>query len=178
MEIKYQTENLGLNMEAMTHIGLWCLPGSISYDQSSKLIYLRSKSMAILENFGKTCVFPGSVEDIAGKGRGVIATREIKKDEIVAIYPGRLITQAEIIESYKTCKYIFNFQDGPTPFTSWAIVPVRVAHLGMFINHGTPNVIPTRFWSSKGPILLFISLRKIKMGEEILYNYGSNFPGL
>jgi len=65
----------------------------------------------MLENFGKTYVFPGSVEEIVEKGRGVIATREIKKDEIVAIYPGRLITQAEIIESYKTCKYIFNFQD-------------------------------------------------------------------
>jgi hypothetical protein len=94
----------------------------------------------------------------------VIATRDIKKDEIAAIYPGRLITQAEIIESYKGCKYIFNFQDGPTPFTSWAIVPVGIAHLGMFINHGTPNVAPTRFWSSKGPILLFISLRRISMG--------------
>ncbi len=134
--------------------------------------------MELLENFGKIYVFPGSVEEIEGKGRGVVASREIKKDEIVAVYPGALITQAEIIDSYKDCKYIFNFQDGPTPFTSWAIVPVGVAHLGMFINHGKPNVIPTRFWSSKGPILIFISLRKISMGEEILYDYGPNYPGI
>lgn len=31
MELKYQVENLGLNMEAGTHMGLWCRPGSISY---------------------------------------------------------------------------------------------------------------------------------------------------
>lgn len=47
-----------------------------------------------MESFGKTSVFPGIVEKVPGKGRGVIATRDIKKDEIVAIYPGRLVTQA------------------------------------------------------------------------------------
>ena len=31
MELKYQEENLGLNMEVATHTGLWCLPGSIVY---------------------------------------------------------------------------------------------------------------------------------------------------
>ena len=31
MELKYQEENLQLNMEAMTRVGLWCLPGSIAY---------------------------------------------------------------------------------------------------------------------------------------------------
>ena len=165
MELKYQEENLGLSMEAATHAGLWCLPGSIAYHQSSKLMYLRDKNVSLLETFGKTSVFPGSIEEIPGKGRGVIAAREIKKDEIVAIYPGRLITQAEIIEFYKDCKYIFNFQEGPTPFTSWAIVPMGVANMGMFINHGAPNVTPARFWSSKGPLLIFISLRKIGMGE-------------
>lgn len=103
--------------------------------------------MAILETFGKSCVFPGIIEKILGKGRGVIATRDIKKDEIVAIYPGKLVTQAEIIASYKNCRYIFNFQQGKTSFTSWAIVPEVVAHLGMFINHGTANVTPSRFWS-------------------------------
>lgn len=86
-----------------------------------------------------------------------------------------MITQAEVIESYKNCKYIFNFQDGPTPFTSLAIVPIGVAHLGMFINHGIPNVVPTRLWSSKGPLILFISLQKINMGEEILYDYGQEY---
>lgn len=140
-------------------------------------MYLQDKNIKLLESFGKTSVFPGTIQEIPGKGRGVIAAREIKKDEIVAIYPGQLITQAEIIESYKSCKYIFNFQDGPTPFTSWAIVPIGVAHLGMFINHGIPNVTPTRFWSAKGPLLLFISLRKINMREEILYNYGPEYNG-
>ena len=148
-----------------THISLWCRPGSITYHKSSDLLFIRDKNLEILERFGQSSVFPGSIEEIKGKGRGVIAVREIKKDEIVAFYPGSLITQAEIIESYNNCKYIFNFQEGPTPFTSWAIVPVGVAHLGMFINHGIPNVAPSRMWTSKGPLLVFISLQKIKMGD-------------
>lgn len=152
------------------------MSSSITYEKSN-IFYLRDKNVEILEGFGKSCVFPGSIENVAGKGRGVIATRDIKKSEIVAMYPGRLVTQAEIIDGYKNCQYIFNFQDGPTPFASWAIVPEGVAHLGMFINHGTPNVTPSRFWSAKGPILLFISLRKITMGEEILYDYGPEYHG-
>ncbi|HLO89802.1 MAG TPA: hypothetical protein VK172_01435 [Lentimicrobium sp.] len=96
MEIKYQEENLGLNMEPGTHMGLWCQPGCVFY-KPSNVMFLREKNVKMLENFGKTYVFPGSVEEIAGKGRGVIATRTIKKDEIVAIYPGQLVTQAEII---------------------------------------------------------------------------------
>ena len=47
----------------------------------------------MLETFGKSSVFPGSIEVVFGKGRGVLATRDIKKDEIVAIYPGKLVTQ-------------------------------------------------------------------------------------
>ena len=57
-------------------------------------MYLCDKDVAMLETFGKSTVFPGSIEEIAGKGRGVIAARDIKKDEIVAIYPGKLVTQA------------------------------------------------------------------------------------
>ena len=83
-------------MAVMTSIGLWCHPGSITYEKSD-LYYLNEKSLTILESFGKTSVFPGIVEKVAGKGKGVIATRDIRKDEIVAIYPGRLVTQAEII---------------------------------------------------------------------------------
>lgn len=81
-------------METMTRVGLWCLPGSITYHESSGLKYLRDKDVAMLETFGKTSVFPGSIEVIPGKGRGVLAARDIKKDEIVAIYPGKLVTQA------------------------------------------------------------------------------------
>ena len=80
-------------MAVMTDIGLWCRPYSITYVKS-ELYYLNEKSVAILESFGKSSVFPGSIERVAGKGRGVIATRDIKKNEIVAIYPGRLVTQA------------------------------------------------------------------------------------
>lgn len=48
MELKYQEENLGINMETMTHTGLWCLPGSVFYHKSSNLMYLRDKNIALL----------------------------------------------------------------------------------------------------------------------------------
>jgi hypothetical protein len=49
----------------------------------------------------------------------------------------------------------------------------------MLINHGaaTANVNPSLFCSEKGPLLLFISLRKISMGEEILYDDGPEYHG-
>lgn len=80
-------------MAVMTKIALWCPPYSITYEKSD-LFYLNEKSVAIVERFGKSSVFPGMIEKIPGKGRGVIAIRDIKKNEIVAIYPGRFVTQA------------------------------------------------------------------------------------
>ena len=80
-------------MEAMTSVGLWCQPNGITYEKSD-IFYLSEKSLTILASFSKTSVFPCCVEKISGKGRGVIATRDIKKDEIVAMYSGRLINQA------------------------------------------------------------------------------------
>ncbi len=66
---------MGLNLEAMTRIGLWCQPGNISYHESSNLMFLRDKNISFLESFGTNFVFPGSIEEIPGKGRGVIAAR-------------------------------------------------------------------------------------------------------
>ena len=43
-------------------------------------MFLRDKNIHLLERFGKSSVFPGSIEEIPGKERGVIAVREIKKD--------------------------------------------------------------------------------------------------
>lgn len=39
MELKYQEENLGINMEAGTHMGLWCRPGCVFY-KPSNVMYL------------------------------------------------------------------------------------------------------------------------------------------
>lgn len=66
-------------MESATHAGLWCLPSSIKYDKSAGIPYLGDKTIAILEKFGKTSVFPGIIEEVVGKGRGVIASRDVKK---------------------------------------------------------------------------------------------------
>jgi hypothetical protein len=82
-----------MNLETMTNMSLWCLPSSITFEKTD-IPYLKDKAVAVLETFGKTSVFLGIIQNISGKGRGVIAMRDIRRDEIVAIYPGRLITQA------------------------------------------------------------------------------------
>ena len=52
-------------MQTMTHVGLWCLPGSITYSKTSKLLYLCDKKIEIIQSFGRTCVFLGSVEEVS-----------------------------------------------------------------------------------------------------------------
>jgi SET domain-containing protein len=67
--------------------------------------------MKIIEGFAsKIYVFPGIIKEIEGKGRGLIASRDIKENEIVANYSGRLISQAETTAYYPNSGYLFNFQ--------------------------------------------------------------------
>jgi SET domain-containing protein len=61
---------------------------------------------------------------------------------------------------------------------SWNIIPEGVAAIGMFINHSKdPNVVPGKYWTSKGPLILFFAKRKIKRNEEIHYDYGPKYHG-
>jgi SET domain-containing protein len=47
----------------------------------------------------------------------------------------------------------------------------------MLINHcgKNPNVVPGKYWTPKGPLILFLALRKINKNEEILYDYGPKY---
>jgi SET domain-containing protein len=49
----------------------------------------------------------------------------------------------------------------------------------MFINHSkeNANVKPGKYWTPKGPLILFLAVRQIKMNEEILYDYGDQYNG-
>ena len=44
------------------------------------------------------------------KGRGLLASRDIKENEIVANYCGKLISQACTMFLYPNSAYLFNFQ--------------------------------------------------------------------
>jgi hypothetical protein len=79
MELAYQKKDLEQAMEQGTDVSLWCLPGSIIY-KKSEVVFLDDKSLALLERFGKSAVFPAILSFCEKKGRGVIAARIIKKN--------------------------------------------------------------------------------------------------
>lgn len=59
MEVEYQEKNLVLNLPIGCTEGMWCLPETIKYDNSSGIGYLMSKTMKIIEGFvTKKYVFP------------------------------------------------------------------------------------------------------------------------
>lgn len=179
MEVLFQDQNMELNLPALTSASMWCVAGSIKFEKSNGIFFLKQKTMNIIEQFAsKKYVYPVIIKEVAGKGRGLVASRDIKENEILANYSGRLITQAETTADYPHSAYIFKFQDGKTPFTTWNIVTERVAGIGMFINHSNdPNAVPGRYWTPKGPLILFFAKRKIKRNEEICFDYGVNYSG-
>lgn len=62
------------------------------------------------------------------------------------------------------------FQQGKTPFFTLWILPDVDITFGYFIEESiNANTKIKRFWSKDGPVLLFISTKKINMGEKISY---------
>ena len=66
------------------------------------------------------CFCPLQVEEIEGKGRGVVSTKRFKRGDFVVVYAGDMIaiTEAKARESDYSLKedlgcymYYFNFQD-------------------------------------------------------------------
>jgi hypothetical protein len=96
MEVLFQTQNMELNLSILTYDNMWCLPGNIKFEKDNRMVFLKEKTMKIIEEFAsKKYIYPGIIKEVEGKGRGLIASRDIKENEIVANYSGRLITQAE-----------------------------------------------------------------------------------
>ena len=70
------------------------------------------------------------------------------------------------MELFQDNAYIYTFQYGNTPFNTFNIVPDAIGSIGIFINHSPcPNCIGGRYWTEKGPLLIFIATKKIRMKE-------------
>ena len=103
------------------------------------------------------------------KGRCVIADSDIPKNMMIGEYEGKLITAKEG-DSRIDDTYIFFFKVG----TKWMAIDAteepRSISLGRLYNHSRlhPNIQPRIM----GYRIHFFTLRDIKKGEELVFDYG------
>lgn len=108
------------------------------------------------------------------KGRGLRTIKTIQKGCKVCDYQGELINKSTAVKreqeygSDKEC-YMFYFQRGSKTL---CIDATKTEHFSRYINHSKkfPNLKPVR--KRRTNIIEFISLREIKAGEELFFDYG------
>ncbi|VDD81922.1 unnamed protein product [Mesocestoides corti] len=115
-----------------------------------------------------------SVFDTRGMGRGVCATRNIRRGEFVCVYQGRYMNPANVhtIAERQLRTSVDGAQPSITDSSRWPP--------SAFINHSCqPNmtVIPVRIESSKAYLTLF-AIRDIREGEELTYDYTESSSGV
>lgn len=108
------------------------------------------------------------VSDIPGKGRGVIALEDIKKDEIIEYCPVVFLSDEEakfFDEQNTTLKFYYLYQYA---------LPKRSLMLGYgsLYNHSkNPNSDIDYNTKNEQNFIIFEALKDIKAGEEIVYDY-------
>jgi hypothetical protein len=120
----------------------------------------------------KNIAFPVKVEEISPtKGRGLIASRNIQKGELVSTYSGNIVSLAQASKyKEKIIKdYLFHLINGPDVQNNFLVFPKNFASAGFFMNHTQTkkkgNVNAFIAIHKNGPIVLMQSNRKIKSGE-------------
>ncbi|KAJ4924028.1 hypothetical protein JOQ06_000270 [Pogonophryne albipinna] len=119
-----------------------------------------------------------AVRDFGGeKGKGVVATCPMDKGDVVCDYHGTLISQAEGRRREDSI-YRFFFQELCIDASSRCDCHPEVDTYGRFLNHSRkrPNLKPKRFDltfpDGPRPVLVFFAMQNIKVGEELLWDYG------
>ncbi|CAM4565457.1 N-lysine methyltransferase KMT5A isoform X5 [Lepidochelys kempii] len=118
------------------------------------------------------------IDFIDGKGRGVIATRHFSRGEFVVEYHGDLIEimdakkrEAVYAQDPSTGCYMYYFQYLSKMYCVDATKETN--RLGRLINHSKCGNCQTKLHDIDGvPHLILIASRDIKVGEELLYDYG------
>ena len=110
-----------------------------------------------------------TVENLPNRGRGVVATKDIIKGEIVCDYKGIYMEDDEEIDDPMT--YVFSFSYKGT----WIQVDARKEDrsFGRLLNHSPnhSNVKARILELHNKPHIVFVATRNISKGEEILLNY-------
>jgi SET domain-containing protein len=92
------------------------------------------------------------------------------------------LAQVAKYEDKNVKDYVFQIVSGPDTSSTFAVYPKDFASTGFFMNHSSKterknkiNVKASISITKHGPIILLQALRKIKIGEELLYNYNGKF---
>ncbi len=110
-------------------------------------------------------------------GYGVFAKVNIPKNSVIGQYAGilrYLDDEDELLEDVNG--YLFSFPDEAI-LENWVIDARIYGSFARFINHASKqaNLKPIEFLSYQGPMVMFVSRRKILAGEQLLYNYGDTY---
>ena len=100
------------------------------------------------------------------KGRGVFASKEIKKDKEIERVPVIVVPEEDVFGYTRTSRladYVFNWKKG-----EFALA----LGYGSLYNHSfQPNA---QYFIEGRDTQIYVALRDIKAGEEITINYNSN----
>jgi hypothetical protein len=124
-------------------------------------------------------------------GYGLFAAQDIAQDEFVVEYVGELISQDEgvrrearrgdVFDEESNSSYLFTLLEQEGIWVDAAIY----GNLSRYINHhddigkgGGCNLTPKILYVGGEYRIKFSALRDIKVGDELFFNYGENFPNL
>ena len=104
----------------------------------------------------------------SGTGLGLFATKPIKRADYIATYRGRHLSPEETARrEARGASYLFELN------SRWSIDGSPRWNVARYINHSCrPNAKPV---GRNGGIVI-IALHRIEPGEEITYEYGSDYP--
>ncbi|XP_063594229.1 histone-lysine N-methyltransferase SUV39H2-like isoform X2 [Penaeus indicus] len=118
-----------------------------------------------------------------GCGWGVKAMENIKKDTFVTEYVGEVITSEEAerrgkIYDAQGCTYLFDLDYDKGDQNLYTVDAAKYGNVSHFINHSCdPNLVVFNVWVNcldpDLPRLALFSVRDIKKGEELTFDYNS-----
>ncbi|XP_060533527.1 histone-lysine N-methyltransferase PR-Set7-like isoform X2 [Cylas formicarius] len=146
--------------------------------RKTKTTVLEEKQLA-LERLVKDEVEDGlEVRYFKDKGRGVVAAKHFFKGDFVVEYSGELVDILEAKQREATYAqnenagcymYYFRYNDQQYCIDATA----ESGKLGRLVNHSrNGNLITKTMMIDKKPRLILVAKEDIKIGEEILYDYG------
>ena len=126
------------------------------------------------------------IRDGLPEGKGLFCKMDVPHCTFICNYGGKLMTNREGKEymagDNDFCYfYEFNFDKNGRNTKLYYNHTKETFSFGKFINHSRNhyNVLPKVFFRADGqPEIMFISLKKISKGEEILFDYGRHYEGV
>lgn len=143
--------------------------------------YSRRAEQAYLRGLKPPCQRTEVAYDDSDKRRSVVATESIRTGELLGVYPGTILTQAEFFEKQEFVKrsmdYSFELISGevldPTDMFGYLVdrPSNRLALVNEPAKDQSVNLLPlesrTAIW--------FFCVRNIERGEELLTFYGNTY---